>query len=236
MSRMPFDGHRHRWIEGEVSKGGPRHRWRFVLACVLGAGIGASPLPAQEARDAPAPLVRASSEPPRAGDVIRLRIWREPELSGEFLVDGDGIAVIPRFGPMRVTGESAEVLRERLVTAFTPHLNHPSIEVTVLRRVQVLGNVRNPGIFTLEPTMTVGDALAVAGGMTPQGHPNRLELIRGGRVLDVRLTRETRIDDSPINSGDQLYVPERNWFSRNTGILATGMTAGVSLLIAIMFR
>ena len=84
--------------------------------------------------------------------------------------------------------------------------------------------------------MTIGDALAVAGGSTSQGIPGKLELRRQGRILSVSLAHGTRIADSPIRSGDQLFVPERSWISRNPGIVGAAITACVSLVIAAFIR
>lgn len=182
------------------------------------------------------PVSQAGEERPRPGDVIRLRIWREPDLSGEFMIDETGEVVLPKLGRMNVTGETARSLETRLVGGYAKFLTHSSIEVALLRRVQVMGAVRNPGLYPVDATMTVADALALAGGAIPTGDPNKVELVRDGKRQAGRLLGSTRIAQSEIRSGDQLYVPERSWLSRNTGVVASGVTAGVSLLIAIFTR
>lgn len=180
---------------------------------------------------------RANSAPDsanllRPGDMIRLRIWREPDLSGDFAVDPTGSVVFPKLGPMTVTKQSPDTLRAKLIAAYRVYLNHPSIDVMFLRRVQVLGAVRNPGLYPVDPTMTLGDALALAGGTTPDGNPNKLSVIRGGVKISRKLSHGIRVADSEIRSGDEIFVPERSWISRNPGILATAITASVSLFIA----
>jgi len=177
---------------------------------------------------------QASVDPLRPGDLIRLKIWKEPDLSGEFRVDDEGVAVLPRLGPTQVGGQEPAALTARLVAAYADFLQHRSIEVVLLRRIQVLGAVRNPGIYSVEPTMTVSDALALAGGTTSEGNPRRIDLIRGGRRLPVALSADTRLAATSIRSGDQLFVPERGWLSRNTGIVTAAITATVSLLIALL--
>jgi len=169
----------------------------------------------------------------RPGDLIRLRIWREPDLSGDFAVDQLGTVVLPKLGPMAVTKQSPESLKARLIAAYQVYLNHPSIDVMFLRRVQVLGEVRNPGLYPVDPTMTLGDAVALAGGTTMDGNPNKVKLIRDGVTLSGSLSRGARVGDSQVRSGDQIFVPERSWISRNPGILATYITAGVGLFIAL---
>lgn len=170
------------------------------------------------------------------GDVIRLRIWREPDLSGEFTVDENGVVVFPKIGPYVVTNHSPETLRAQLVSAYRVYLRNPSIDIVPLRRVNVMGAVRNPGLYPVDPTMTLADAVALAGGAMPHGDPDKIELIRDGYRLTARLGQLTRIGDLPIRSGDQIYIPERSWVARNPGLIAAGLSAGVSLFIALFLR
>lgn len=207
------------------------HRIALVSALLLAA------LPTGHAEAQTPPAVGAPSawaaQPLQPGDIIRLRIWREDDMSGEYPINEEGIAVLPRLGHTRVAGETPRQLESRLVTEYAKYLQQPSIEVTLLRRIQVLGAVRSPGLHKVDATMAVSDVLALAGGTTPQGDPDRIELIRGGERIQVRLSADTRVTDSAIQSGDQIYVPERSWLSRNSGILAAGIT---SLFIGFFTR
>ena len=166
-----------------------------------------------------------AEQPLRPGDIVRLRILREPDMTGEFPINEDGVAVLPRLGRTTVTGETPRQLEARLVREYSRYLQQPAVEITLLRRVQVLGAVRTPGLHKVDATMTVSDVLALAGGTTTQGDPDRMELIRGGERIQVRLSAGTRIVDSPLQSGDQIYVPERSWLARNSGIIAAGLTS-----------
>lgn len=170
----------------------------------------------------------------RPGDVVRLRIWREPDMSGEFTVDEAGVVVFPRVGEYSVLEDTPESLSERLQADYRRYLVNPSIEVTVLRRVRIMGAVNRPGLFPVDPTITVADALAMAGGATPLGDPDKLQVLRNGSRIDVDVSQDTRIADSPIQSGDQLWVPERSWFARNTGIVAAAITGAVTLLAVLL--
>lgn len=200
---------------------------------VLTGLVWAEPLAGQErATESEATVSRVQA--PQPGDVIRLQVWREPDLSGEFPVDSDGFVVFPRIGVVEVTRLTPDALESLLVSTYSAHLNHAAIDVEVLRRVQILGEVRNPGVYTLDPTMTVADALAVAGGRTAVGHPHRLDLIRRGERVKVDLSPASRIGDLPIRSGDHLYVPERSWWSRHSAIVSSAITASASLLIALI--
>ncbi len=197
---------------------------------VLAAALVVSPARAQTP-DAP-----KHDRTLRPGDVVKLRIWREPTMSGEYPVDEAGVVVFPRVGEYHVLEDTPESLRERLLVDYRKYLRNPSIEVTVLRRVRIMGAVNSPGLYPVDPTVTLADALAMAGGATPIGDPDKVRIIRNGAEVAVNLAQNTRIADSPIESGDQIYVPERSWFSRNSNVVATSIAASVSLIIALFIR
>lgn len=174
-------------------------------------------------------------EPPRPGDVLRISIWREPDLSGDFSVDETGSVVLPRIGRMHVAEHAPAALRERLAADYGRFLSHSSIEVTLLRRIQILGAVRDPGLYPMDATMTVEDGLALAGGVATNGDPEHIELRRGGEPVVLRLDRRSPVGASEIRSGDQLYVPERGWLSRyQQGLAAAALSVTASVIVALI--
>lgn len=170
----------------------------------------------------------------RPGDVLRLKIWLEPDLSGDFTVDEAGQVTLPRLGVTPVTGLSSDQLREQLVVRYREFLNNPSIEIIPLRRISILGAVQKPGIYPLEPSIRLGEAANVAGGPTTDSKRNQVELVRGAS----RHTYDLRADPDKANmalaSGDQIYVPERSWLSRNsTWFISTLVAVGGTVAILV---
>jgi polysaccharide export outer membrane protein len=127
-------------------------------------------------------------------------------------------------------------LKRFLVDSMGRYLRNPSIDVIPLRRIQVLGAVRSPGLYPVAPTVTVGDVVAIAGGATEEGKSNQVVLRRDGKDLLVRLDKATRLADTPIRTGDQLYVPQRSWISRNGGLFAAALSAATTLVVALIIR
>jgi len=164
------------------------------------------------------------------GDLIRLKIWREPDMSGDVAVDEAGIATLPRLGPLRVASMTGDSLKRMLIQSYTKYLRDPAVDITVLRRITVLGAVHTPNVYHVAPTMTVSDALAMAGGASPEGKLDKIELRRRGGGAPVKLSRGARLADTPIRSGDELYVPQRSWLSRNAGLVVGGVGTLVSVL------
>ncbi len=216
-------------------------RLHLLTALVL-AGPLLSPALRAQAADSTAPAPAAATHADtaaaamrlRPGDVVRLRVWREADISGDYPVDERGVVVFPMLGPRPVVDLSPETLRRQLVEDYQKYLRNPSIDVTLLRRVSVLGAVKQPGLYPVDPTMTVADALALAGGALPEGAGDHLELIRNGRQVDVKIDEATRIAELSLQSGDQIFVPERGWLARNQGVVPALITSGVSLLVTLL--
>lgn len=187
-----------------------------------------------------APVAEAQEPPPvsvpnhlESGDRIRLNIWREPDMAGEYRVDADGRVVFPRLGARTVTGKDPAALKEELMREYGRLLRTPAVEITFLRRINVGGAVQRPAVYYIDPTMTVRDVLLEAGGATPIGRTDRIELIRDGELIEAKLRVDLPVVESPIRSGDQLYVPERGWLARNTNA-AVGIGGAILSFTATM--
>jgi polysaccharide export outer membrane protein len=155
----------------------------------------------------------------RPGDLVRVEVWREADLSGEFLVNEDGNITLPLLGDRNVTSESFRQVRERLMDEYRAELRNPSINLTPLRRVNVLGEVSKAGLYAVDPTITLAGAVAIAGGATPLGDLNRIRVMRDGQVVQERAGSGETLSSVGIQSGDQIYVDRRSWMDRNSGML-----------------
>jgi polysaccharide biosynthesis/export protein len=175
-------------------------------------------------------------DPLRPGDVLRVRIFQEPEMSGEFPVDERGAVTLPRLGALPVASWPADSIRPRLTRAFGEYLRDPVMEVTVLRRISVTGSVLRPGLYPVDPSMTVMEALALAGGASPDGRRDRVELRRGSTRSLASLDRRSLIADLRLRSGDQLFVPQRGWLSRNTWLVSTLISASATVVTIRLTR
>jgi polysaccharide export outer membrane protein len=170
------------------------------------------------------------------GDMVRLRIWREPDLSGEYRVDEHGVVVFPKIGPVAVGQLTTDSVKSLLVASYTQFLQNPSVEVVFLRRINVLGWVKNPGLYYVDPTMTLADALALAGGVNSDGNTKKIALYRDGEPVAEELSEQSLLADLPLHSGDQLRVPQRSWFSRNAAVVVGATISATGLIAAALIR
>lgn len=198
----------------------------LLLAAPIWVGTGARAAHAQA-------IVQQSSASLRPGDSLRVRVWREPDLSGVFMVDEHGDLTFPRLGRRSVLNVPIDSIRARVQREYAEFVRDASVEITPLYRVRVNGAVRNPGLFTVDPTMSVGDAIGLAGGVSSDGRNGKVDLVRDGRRIATSISPSSRLVELALRSGDELYVPERAWLSRNTGVLLGGLSALASLFWAL---
>ena len=208
-------------------------RMKRILLTVLVLLTSAVSASAQQT----APATKAAgNESLRPGDVLKLWIWREEEMSGSFPVPEDGVVVLPKIGARKVIGRAPAELKAEILAEYQKYLRNPSIEITFLRRVNVLGAVKEPGVYPVDETMTIANVLALAGGTTSQGKQDEVQLHREGKKLVTKITQQMRVADLPLQSGDQLYVPERSWAARNSPLVAAFVSGLVSVAIAVIVQ
>lgn len=151
-------------------------------------------------------------------DVLEIVVWREPELSRVMPVRPDGRIAMPLVGEMEAAGLTPAELQGKVKQALTPFMKDVSVAVLVREvngpRVFVLGEVPRPGAFPLRGTMTVTQALALAGGKGEFAGNDVVWLRQKpeGKAQRVRLSYRELVEGEAegalwLGSGDVLYVP-----------------------------
>jgi polysaccharide export outer membrane protein len=105
-----------------------------------------------------------------AGDKLTLRIYDQPQLSGNFDVDDSGNIDVPLIGLIPAAGRSTDELAAAIAAALQKDglILHPSVaaEIATYRPFYILGEVNAPGQYPFRPDMTVLTAISIAGGFT----------------------------------------------------------------------
>lgn len=178
-----------------------------------------------------APAARAQQNPDaalrlRPGDAVRIATKNEPELSGNFPIDQSGAVLLPLVGLVQVADRPFDEVRADIHRAYAVELAEPVQVITPVLRIAVLGEVRAPGLFPVDPTFTLRDVLATAGGLLPTANRKKIALVHGGMTTYTRLDRGTT-PTLRLQSGDQIIVARRSWFSDNLPIFV-GAAASVA--------
>jgi polysaccharide biosynthesis/export protein len=184
-------------------------RANYALGLLLILGLGGvaacAPvvLPPAPTASAPWPLA--------PGDRLRIIVFEQNQLGGEFVVDQDGAVSLPLIGRVQVagliTGQAEKLVADRLVGGG---LKNPKVNIDVLhyRPVYVYGEVTRPGAYEFAGNPTVIDAVTLAGGFTYRAQTDGLSIMRYG---DPERRRWAVGETTPIGPGDTVFVPER-WF------------------------
>jgi polysaccharide export outer membrane protein len=129
-------------------------------------------------------------------------------------------------------------LRRRIRAEFGQLYTQSFISIIPLFRVAVLGEVNRPGLYSVDPTMTIYDVVATAGGATRDAKSSGTRLIRGGQQVQVPvdaawLARAT-LRELGVRSGDQIVMPRRALTSNDWWVLLTALNT--VLLAYTIFR
>ena len=144
-----------------------------------------------------------------AGDKVRIAIYNEPQLSGEYLVSSDGVISMPLIGNVPVlsktVADAALTIQAQLANGY---LRDPQVSMQVIayRPFFILGEVRSPGQYPYSTGLTVYNAIATAEGYTPRSAKKVVYIRRFGEQYEqaYKLTPDLR-----VWPGDTLRVAER---------------------------
>jgi len=178
---------------------------QWVVAALLFAFV------ASAAAQVPVP-----GDPPlRPGDMLRVNVWRHPELSGDFAVAPDSTLVHPLYQTVKVAGTPLTVVRARLLGLLAPY--------------------EQPNLYQLPQGTTFAQAIARAGGPTELGRLDEVHVIRRDRTMVINLAQDySRYEGVPVASGDQVLVARRSNYNFLRDFLypVASLTAAVAAVLA----
>ncbi|MDP2471473.1 MAG: SLBB domain-containing protein [Candidatus Palauibacterales bacterium] len=203
-----------------------------VIGVLMGAAtFGCAGGGQQSAGEQQVSVVAPGELPLVPGDAVRLTFSREPDLNGEYTIDEDGSAILPLLGQRQLTDRSAAQVKVDLGAEFAEITRNQSVQVAYLRRVRVLGEVRNPGLYQVDQTLMIDDVIALAGGATEDGNLKKVRLIRNGDEIVDGLDVSRSVATS-LESGDQLFVPKTPWIVRNGAVLIAACISAAGVIVA----
>src|SRR5690348_10790539 len=122
----------------------------------------------------------------RPGDVLKIVVFRDKELSNEYPIDARGYVQIPGLGVIKAAGLDPTEVTDRLKLALVERgFARPEISVQPLIRVSVLGEVRSPSVYPVDPGTSLLQLLTVAGGPTDRARLQDTRVIRDGHAFRV---------------------------------------------------
>ncbi len=191
---------------------------KHAATYVLGLGLFVISFGAMAEGNAPDnnPAYRIGPE-----DVLQISVWKEEDLDKEVLVRPDGGISFPLAGDLTVSGKTPKQVQEEIRRRVERYIPEAVVTVSVTKvsgyTVFVIGQVQNPGQFTLGRYVDVMQALTLAGGMTPYAVEDKIQIQRRSQLTqdqqvyrfdfsDVKRGRD--LDQNIVlHSGDVVVVP-----------------------------
>ena len=205
-------------------------RMLVVLAVASAVAVSATAASAQDTTRAGvvADSLSRSVGVLRPGDAVKIAVFRDSELTREYLIDSRGQLQIPGLGVIQAAGLDPDQLKTSIRQALIQlGTTNPQISVQPLVRVSVLGEVRAPALYPVDPGISLIQLLTIAGGPTPNANLRRTRVVREGRVFEVDL--ESALTGSAsgrvvLYSNDVVVVPKKTGFTRETLQFMLGLT------------
>src|SRR6266702_8533732 len=134
---------------------------------------------------------------PGANDRLRITVFGQPTLTGEYTLDGNGVLAFPLIGNVPANGSTTSELQQKIAAKLNPeYLINPSVSAKIVTRrpFYVIGEVQKPGNYAYVTDMTALNAVAMAGGFTRRAKKNDFYIKRvgpDGKVVRIVAKSET---------------------------------------------
>ncbi len=171
------------------------------------------------------------------GDQVRILVWRNAELSGDFTVSPNGTLNHPLYREVQVTGIPMSAVEDRLRTFLMRYTTSPQFVISPLVKIIVGGEARSPSVLSVPPETTIAQAVILAGGPSDRGKLNSVRLIRDGQTITLDLGRsDSKAASLQVRSGDQIIIPRSINVLRDFVGPAASMVGMVASIIGILLR
>src|SRR6185437_11776474 len=140
---------------------------------------------------------------------IRLKVYNDQDLTGEYEVNSAGFVSVPLVGQVKATGLTTRQLESEIVARMKGQLaQDPKINVEIANYAPfyIYGEVKKAGVYPYQPGLTVADAIATAGGLTYRANESRIYVQHAGTHAQQTVTLEVPVRIFP---GDNIRVSER---------------------------
>lgn len=153
------------------------------------------------------------------GDTIEISVYRQEDLQKTVKIDKSGRIMLPLIGDVQAAGVGIFKLRDEIKEKLSKYLIDPQVLVAIStvqsQKIMVLGEVNNPGVFTLDTDIGILEAISKAGGMTKDAKMANVLIIRRGQgrpeVTSLNLKKVFNGGDISQNlilqNGDIIYLP-----------------------------
>ena len=174
------------------------------------------------------------------GDGIKLILYHiSDSISGEYYIQEDGYISFPFLGKIKAADRNIDSLKSEIYTKYNNLYKNPELTILPIIRINVFGEVRNPGFYYVTGIDKLSDVIAKAGGTTVDADLGDINITRQNKEIEINgekaIQNGSKLDDIGLQSGDQIYVT-RKWFSGTTEtVILSSVGIVASIILAIIY-
>jgi polysaccharide export outer membrane protein len=156
---------------------------RVILALLLAvASVGAPASDKGKPKDPDPSATQPHDYVIGLDDLLVINVWKEPEISRSVPVRPDGKISLPLIGDLRASGRTVVQLQDDIKQQLLTYVSNPTVTVIVQeaksQKFNILGEVEHPGCYVLSRSLTVLDAIAIAGGFRDFAKTGKIYVLR----------------------------------------------------------
>ena len=184
---------------------------------------------------------KSYSQTLQPGDGLKLIFYNITDsISGDYYIQDDGTISLPYLGKIIAAHVNLDSLKSEIYNKYSSLYKNPELTILPLVRINIFGEVKNPGFYYVTGTDKLSDLLAKAGGTTTDADLSDIHITRNGK--DVKINGEkviengSKLDDIGLQSGDQIDVTQK-WFTGTTAtIIITAASIIASVIVTLLYR
>lgn len=175
------------------------------------------------------------------GDGVRITFYNITDnISGDYYIQQNGMLQLPFIGLLNTTNRDFKLIKSEIISKYDSLYRNPELTVQPLLRINILGEVRNPGYYYVTDVEKITGILALAGGVTGSAASKEVYILRGEQEIELDvselISKNNTAADFGLRSGDRIFVPRSFWADASQYAIIFSGIAVLSTVIALLTR
>ena len=175
------------------------------------------------------------------GDGVRISFLDiEDVITGDYYIQPNGLINLPIIGFINTTNKDFKEIKSIIESRYDSLYKDPHISINALFKINILGEVTNPGFYYVSDYEKFTAILAYAGGTKDAADLEGIKLIRNSKQIDIDVEKIIEEGDTAtdfgLQSGDQIFVPRRWWVDNAVWVSFIFALTGLIISLYLIFR
>ena len=174
------------------------------------------------------------------GDGVRITLLNvTDQVTGDYYIQQDGRLQLPLIDIIKTTNIDFSVIKQEIFNKYSELYKDPSLTIQPLIKINILGEVKNPGYYYVTDIEKMSGILALAGGVTGSAATDDIYIIRNNEEIHLNksdvIEKGSTVADLGLQSGDRIFIPRSFWADAGQyGLILSGVAVLVTLISIIL--